>query len=80
MVKYKVTFDREACIGALACLGMSPDYWIDTQDGKVDLKGATFNKKTSRWELIIEEEKFLELQGSADVCPVKVIEVVKIEE
>ncbi len=81
MVRYKIIFNKDDCIGALACFGMAPDYWEeDPPAKKVDLKGAKYNKATNRYELIINEDKYIELQGSADVCPVKVIEVVKIDD
>ena len=38
MVKYKIIFDRDACIGALSCNAVSPDFWKLSEDGKVDLK------------------------------------------
>ena len=53
MAKYKIEFDREACIGALSCYASAPEFWPRSDDGKVDLKGAKFNKDTQKWELII---------------------------
>jgi ferredoxin len=80
MVKYKMIFDREACIGAIACSAIAPDFWLQADDGKVDLKGATFNEETKKWELIIDEKDFDLLNESAEVCPVDVIWFEKIEE
>ncbi len=80
MVKYKMIFDREACIGAIACSAIAPDHWLQADDGKVDLKDATFNEDTKKWELIIDEKDLELLKESAEVCPVDVIFFEKIEE
>ncbi|MBI2670927.1 ferredoxin [Candidatus Woesearchaeota archaeon] len=79
MAKYKITFDREACIGAIACVSVNPKYWLTAEDGKVDLKGAKKNKD-GKWELIIGEEDFVINRDSAEVCPVLAIKVEKVEE
>jgi len=78
MTKYKIIYDREACIGALGCLGVNEDLWILKEDGKVDLKDATFNEKTKRWELIIDDEDLA--YASEDSCPVQAIKIEKIED
>tara|TARA_Y100000310_G_scaffold144893_3_gene144221 strand:- start:37181 stop:37423 length:243 start_codon:yes stop_codon:yes gene_type:complete len=80
MVKYKIIFDREGCIGALACAGVAEEYWIPAEDGKVDLKGATFNEETKKWELIVGEEAIDVNKVAVDVCPVQVIIIEKIED
>ena len=80
MAKYKISFDREGCIGALACAGVAEEFWIPAEDGKVDLKDATYNKETKKWELIVDE-KYLDVnKTAAEVCPVEVIIVEKIED
>ena len=80
MAKYKIEFDRELCIGALACTAIAPEIWPKSEDGKVDLTGATFNEQTKKWELIIEEKDFDINNESAEVCPVDAIKITKIEE
>lgn len=80
MTRYKVEFDKELCIGALACNAISDEYWPRTEDGKVDLTGATFNEETKKYELIIEEKNLEMMQESADVCPVLAIIITKLED
>jgi ferredoxin len=80
MVKYKIIFDREGCIGALACTGVAEKHWPLAEDGKVDLQGATYNKATKMWELIIDESELEANKLAADVCPVDVIVIEKVEE
>ena len=80
MAKYKIEFDRELCIGALACTAVAPDFWPRAEDGKVDLKDATYNEETKKWELIIEQKDFEINQEAADVCPVEAIKIIKIED
>lgn len=81
MTRYKVIYDREACIGAFACSAAAPDFWIYNEDGKADLKNATYNKETKRWELIVDHEQdFDDNQAAAESCPVFAIKVEHIEE
>ncbi len=79
MAKYKIIFDREACIGALACARVAPEFYIIANDGKVDLKNAEFNEKTQKYELIIEEKDLYDNKDAEDVCPVKAIEIIRLD-
>ena len=80
MAKYKVEFDRELCIGALACNAVAPEIWPRSEDGKVDLTGAAYNEQTKRWKIIIEEKDLQINKESAEVCPVEAIIITKIED
>lgn len=80
MAKYKIIYDREACIGALGCLGVSEDFWELKDDGKVDLKGSVFNEETQKWELILDEKDFDIAKSSEDSCPVQAIKVEKVKD
>jgi ferredoxin len=80
MAKYKVVYDREACIGAFACAAAAPDFWLFSEDGKADLKTATYNAQTKKWELIIDEADYDDNQAAAEACPVFAIKVEKIED
>ena len=80
MPKYKIEFDRELCIGALACTAVAEDFWPQADDGKVDLTGATYNEKTKKWELIIDEQDYPINKEAEEVCPVVAIKITKIEE
>ena len=83
MPKYKIIFDREACIGALACIVISPELWLLASDGKVDLADSKFNSETKKYELIVnikDKSKFEEIFNSEKHCPVVAIKLEKIEE
>ncbi len=79
MAKYKLVFDRETCIGALACLAVDQKHWEEARDGKVNLKGATLNPETGNYELVIDEEDLELAEQAATVCPVNAIRVERIE-
>jgi|TARA_Y100000310_G_C20474152_1_gene711550 ferredoxin len=79
MTKYKIEFNRELCIGALACNAVSPDFWPRSEDGKVDLAKAKFNEETKKWELRIEDKDLQVNKESAEVCPVEAIKITKNE-
>lgn len=80
MPSHKVIYDRDACVGAFSCVAASPDFWSYTDDGKADLKSASYNVEKKRWELLIEEKDLEEHKAAADVCPVVAIVIEKIEE
>ncbi|MBS3128332.1 ferredoxin [Candidatus Woesearchaeota archaeon] len=79
MPRYKITYDKEKCIGAMTCVANSPDSWEYDGDRKVNLKGAVFNKETQKYELIIEsnDDRFEKDMDAATGCPVD--GVIKIE-
>tara|TARA_Y100000310_G_scaffold166653_2_gene166347 strand:+ start:5905 stop:6150 length:246 start_codon:yes stop_codon:yes gene_type:complete len=81
MAKYKIEYDKESCIGAFACSAVAEKFWIPTQENdKVDLKDATFNEETKKFELIIDEKDFTINHEAAEACPVLVIKIIKLEE
>ena len=64
MVKYKIVFDRDNCIGAYACMAIAPDTWQEGDDGKAILVKEFFD----------DEELKLQLEA-ARACPVNVIKI-----
>ena len=79
MAKFKVIFDREACIGALACAAVADKLYLQSDDGKVDLAGATFNEETKKFELVIEANILEVNKEAADACPVHAIEIIELK-
>lgn len=74
---YTVVYDREHCIGALACCAVHPDRWLLDDEGKATLRGATQENNNALQKLDIDESE-LELQKqAAEVCPVRVIWIEK---
>ena len=63
--KYKIEFDREACIGAAACCAVAPEQWVMREDGKPDLIYPE-----------IGDDKLKENIEAAEVCPVRVIKII----
>ena len=80
MAKYKIEFDRELCIGALACTAVAEKFWPRAEDGKVDLTNATYNEKTKKWELIIDENDCEINKEAASFFPVDASCIKKIED
>ncbi|HIH41693.1 TPA: ferredoxin [Candidatus Woesearchaeota archaeon] len=76
MGKFKIIYDRQACIGANACVVLNPQLFEMDKDGKANLIGGkkladgTFELVTDARESIIE---------SARGCPVEVIKVIDLE-
>ena len=82
MGKYKIEFDRETCICTHNCSAEAPAFWLEAEDGKIDLAQAVYNGKTDRWELMARElnEKDLEQNLRAEEgCPVDAIKIVTVK-
>jgi ferredoxin len=77
--RYKITYDREQCIGAGACIAAFPERWEMADDGKADLKGGKSNEDNSVQELEITEKEFKQMMDSAQACPVLVIHIIDLE-
>ena len=75
MAKWKITYDREACIGAAACAAVDPKRFVMNADGKADLIEGKDNGKDV-W--ILEMDDLGDAQEAADACPVNVIKVEKL--
>ena len=77
--RYKIVYEREACIGAAACVAAYPERWEIVDDGKADLKDASRNDDNSVQELEVTEEEFQKMMDSAQACPVAVIHIIDLE-
>ena len=73
--KFKVTYDRENCIGANKCMGIHPALWGKDSEDKAVLTGGALNRSTGKFELTIEEKDLRAYQESALICPVYVIDI-----
>lgn len=79
-MKYKIVYDRKNCIGSFACVAVALKLWEVEEDGKANLKGGILNEETGFYELIIDSEDYNIAIESAEVCPVNVIMIERIEE
>ena len=76
--KYRVVYDRSACIGAAACVAVQPEKWeINSEDGKADLIGSNkiLEDGKTTWVVEFSDEEFEKFMESAQVCPVNVIHI-----
>ena len=64
MVKFKVTVDKEACIGCGACVSQCDNF--EMKDGKSMPKKAVVNEPGCN-------------KDAAEICPVDAIKVTKVE-
>lgn len=72
MSKFKIIYEREACIGAAACAALDPELFVMNDDGKADMKGAK-KRDDGKWEIVIEARD--EIIDAAQGCPVEIIKV-----
>lgn len=71
MAKYKITFDRKACIGSGACTSVCPENWELVE------KNGEFKAKPKKTE--ISEEEYASNAEAAAICPVECITIEKIK-
>ncbi len=76
--KYRIIYDRAACIGAAACVAVFDKRWEMVVDNKANLKGGVETSKDV-WQLDIDDSEYEDLKTSGDVCPVNVIHVFRLE-
>ena len=83
MVRLRIEYVREECIGAFACVAVDPDRWSTANDSKADLvKGIETEKDGKKvWVLEVEVDDTTKetIIQAADVCPVAVIAVYNVE-
>ncbi|HLD78203.1 MAG TPA: ferredoxin [archaeon] len=71
---YRVTYDRQKCIGAAVCNAVAPKLWTMAADGKAVLVSG---RETSpgQWERDIPAAELEDMKRAADGCPALVIHV-----
>lgn len=67
MTRYKITLDRDGCIGDAICTALCQENWFMDSDGKANFKKAEFDD--SELECNSEAEKS---------CPTGVIKILKL--
>jgi ferredoxin len=71
MAKYKIIYDRKACIGCDACVSVCPENW--------ELVERNGEMKAKPKKLEISEEEYSSNSEAADNCPVECIKIEKIK-
>ncbi|MEI6816317.1 MAG: ferredoxin [Bacteroidota bacterium] len=75
-MKVKIIHYRANCIGCFACVEMASGRWaMSKKDGKSVLLGAVNNKGV--YNVDVEEDEYEEEKLVADLCPAKVIKIIK---
>ena len=79
--RYRIVYDREACIGAAACVAAYPERWSLMDDGKADVIGEGVKRNDDNTEQTLEftEEEFQKMMDAAQACPVNVIHIIDLE-
>jgi ferredoxin len=72
---YLVELDRDACIGAAACVAADEENWELVEDGKADLKGAERVDDNKFHKKEIDESELDKYMEAAQSCPVTVIHI-----
>lgn len=71
MVKYRIIFDKNTCIGSGACTSVCPENWELVE------KNGEFKAKPKKIE--ISEDEYPSNAEAAAICPVDAIRIEKIK-
>ncbi len=74
LMKFKIEYDRENCIGAGVCVAVDEKHWKMASDGKADLKGG--KKDNDIFVREIDGSELEEVKAAAEGCPVNVIHII----
>ena len=78
MAQFKIIHERPKCIACGSCAAIAPEFWeMSAKDGLADLKKCTMDGENE--ERIVGEHEALKNREAAEVCPVQIIHVDKIE-
>ena len=77
--KYKIIYDRDACIGAASCIAIHPDRWQLDPENKAILVGGKKTDKTSVFEREIDDITFQSDLDAAKSCPVNCIHIIELK-
>ena len=75
---YKLTYDRESCIGAGECEAIAKHLWEVDNEGRATLKGATLNEATGLYELEIPDSEAKDQELVVGSCPIGCIKLEKM--
>jgi ferredoxin len=79
MSKFKIIHERPKCIACGSCAAVAPDHWeMSQEDGLADLKKCTMNGENEE-KLVSDEAEVVKHREAAEVCPVQIIHVEKVE-
>jgi len=82
MVRYKIVYDMEGCIGVFSCIAANGKHWKfgeGDNTGKAILEGGKEDAKTGFIELEIGEEDLEANMEAARVCPSNVIHIFNLK-
>ncbi len=74
MVKLKIEYDKNGCIGAAACVSADPLRWKLDSSGKADLLGSSQQGDLQVLEVETDDPELF--VNAAKVCPVLIIKVI----
>jgi ferredoxin len=74
MVKIRIEYHRDKCIGAGVCAAVDPDNFEMGSDGKADLRGA--KKEGAVFVKETDVQSIENTKTAAEGCPVLVIKLV----
>ena len=81
MVKLRIEYDREHCIGAMSCTSVDPKRWLENKgENKAELINGKLNSKGIHiLEGNFPEDELEDIITGARVCPVQVIGITNLE-
>ena len=85
MKRYKITVERNECIGAGPCTAILPEFWTlnEAEDGRVNISKKhepMVDDQGNEWVIVkLSDEELKEHIEAAESCPVAVIHIIEEE-
>lgn len=81
MAKYRIEYERKACIGAGVCAAVAPEHWEMNQDAKADLTESDQMPGKDGWFVkVVDESEFDQNKIAAEGCPAVVIHIYRMND
>ncbi len=77
--KYKIIYDRDACIGAASCVAIHPSRWQLDPENKAILIEGKKGDKPNIFEREIDDATFQADLDAAKSCPVNCIHIIDLK-
>ena len=77
--RYKIVYDRNACIGAVSCAAINPNRWKMDPENKAELLGGNKTDKPGTFEREIDDKTFQADLDAAKSCPVNCIHIIDLK-
>ena len=79
MVKYKIEYDPNVCIGTRQCMWEAKEVFKEDTSGFTVVENGILNEATGKYEIIVDEAYYEKAKAAESSCQVEAIKVTRLE-